>query len=209
MAVFRQVPGPVQIVVVIHAAGELLAREAAVGQEDFVIVDGPQVRPALLGQLGLVETDPVPGRIDVQLADGVGLVPGIAERLGQAGQMMGPRGDGAEDSVAVGARLRAGHQCPAGGDADRALRVGARVADAVARELIERRRLDDRVPGAPEQPPRPLVGGHEQDIRPLFRWGNHYVILPRAAIETRPPIVVSNAGGAPPIERGLRTGRDA
>ncbi len=111
----------------------------------------------------------------------------------------------------------------AGRDADRALRVGAGVAHAVARELIEGRRLHGRVPRATEQATGPLVGGHEQDVRSVGLCVCHS--LPQ--LRTTPPQsgaicsrrcprtlsimrrAVAGSGAASPRDRrpGLPTGR--
>ena len=50
MAGFIQVPGAIQIVVVVHAVHELFARMPLRCQEHFVIVYGSQFGPAFLSQ---------------------------------------------------------------------------------------------------------------------------------------------------------------
>ena len=100
---FRQVPGAVQIVVVVHAVQVLLARRALFGQVHVVVVHRAQLRAAFLGQQDVVEADAVALRVQVHLAHRVGLVAAVAKALGQRGQR-GHGQRGSEIAVAVAAR---------------------------------------------------------------------------------------------------------
>ncbi|MEZ5862085.1 MAG: hypothetical protein R3D28_24480 [Geminicoccaceae bacterium] len=152
------------VVVVVHAVHELLAGMAAVGEVEVVVVDRPQMRPALLREQHVVEADPVARRVDVQLADRIGLVAAIAEAL-RDGRQARHAVDRAEDPVAVGAGGGAGHQRAPRRDADRAFAVGAAVAHAHGGEPVQGRGLDVGMAGDTEQRPGPLVDHHQHHIR--------------------------------------------
>ena len=160
---FRQVPGAVQIVVVVHAVQVLLARRALFGQVHVVVVHRAQLRAAFLGQQDVVEADAVALRVQVHLAHRVGLVAAVAKALGQRGQR-GHGQRGSEIAVAVAARRGAGHHAAPRGDADWTLSVGARIAGAQAGQVVQRRRLDDGMAGAAQQGAGPLVDHDEEHV---------------------------------------------
>ena len=81
--VVGKVPGVPAVFVVAHAVGELLARVAGVGEGHLVIVGPAEMAAAFLGQQRVVKADAVAGRVDVQLADGAGLVARGREGPGQ------------------------------------------------------------------------------------------------------------------------------
>ena len=68
---------------------ELLAGIAAIGEEQFVIVDAAEMAAAFLGKQRLLEADAVALREDMELADRRGLVAGVAKGLCQRRQMRG------------------------------------------------------------------------------------------------------------------------
>ena len=79
-----KVPGPHGVVVVADAVGKLLPGESLLGQEHLEVVPGEtqMVTPLLVDQ-SVVKANPVALRIDVELADRVGLVARIPEGLGE------------------------------------------------------------------------------------------------------------------------------
>ena len=166
VGVFRQVPRAADVAVVAHAVAELPAGEALVAEEQLVVVGHAVLGAALLVQNHVVEADAVALRVDVQLADRVGLVAGGAKRPGKGGQVRHRHAFG-EHAVAVGARAGAGHQRAPRRDAHRALRVGVGVADAGAGERVEGGGLNRRVAGAAEQRRRPVVGGDQEHVGTL------------------------------------------
>ena len=72
-----------------------------------------------LAEEDVVKADPVARRIDMQLADCIGLIAVVSEGPGQGRQI---RHDKVrlEPAVAMGRGVRPGHHRPTGGDADRA-----------------------------------------------------------------------------------------
>ena len=144
-------------------------------EPELVVVDGAEDGSAFLGEDDVVEADAIALGEDVQLADGVGLVSGVAEGLGDGGQLRHGLLD-FEDAVAVGAGGGAGHECAAGGDADGALGVGVGVTDAGAGEAVESGRADGGVAGAAHEVGGPVVGRDEQDggrVRAALGLGSH------------------------------------
>ena len=146
VAVFGQVPGAKRVFVVAHTVGETRSGVALVGEKEVVVVDGAEVRPALLIEDDLVETDAVALGVDVEFADAEGLVAGVAKSLCHGRQVRHGFG-GFEDAISVGPRRSAGHESSAGGDADWAFAVGVGKAGAAAREFVESGREDRGVVG--------------------------------------------------------------
>lgn len=136
MAFFGQMPGAERIFVIAHAVRETLAGVALVGQEEVVVVDSAQVRATFFVEEHVVKAYAVALRVDVQLADGVGLVTGVAEGL-RHGWHVGHRLGGFEDAVAVCTRGGAGHQGATCGNADGAFAIGVGEAGAAAGEGIQ------------------------------------------------------------------------
>ena len=90
------------------------------------------IAPKPFIQNHVVEPDPVPLRIHVQLAHAVGLVARVPERLGQRRQVRHRLGL-AEVSVAVSPRAGPCHQRSSRRDADRAFAIGISKAHAAPR----------------------------------------------------------------------------
>ena len=140
---------------------------AFLAEPDLVVVDGAEDGAALLGEDDIVEADAIALGEDVQLADGVGLVAGVAEGLGNGRQLR----HGLlhlEDAVAVGAGGCAGHEGAAGRNADRTLGIGVCVTDAGAGEAVEGGGADCGMAGAAHQVSRPVVGGNQQNRRRVW-----------------------------------------
>ena len=121
--------------------GKALAGVALVGEVDVVVVDSAQVRAALFVEDYVVEPYAVALGVDVEFADGVGLVAGVAKGLREGRDPWHGLG-GLEDAVAVGPGCSAGHQGAAGGNAHGAFGVGVGVAGAAAGEGVEGWSLD-------------------------------------------------------------------
>ena len=81
VAVFGEVPGAVEVIVVAHAAGELLAGVSSVAEEEFVVVYYAVLQSSFFAEDDIVKSDAVALGMDVQFADGVSLIPGIAKGL--------------------------------------------------------------------------------------------------------------------------------
>ena len=131
-------------------------------EPELVVVDGAEDGAALLGEDDVVEADAIALGEDVELADGVGLVAGVAEGLGD-GRELRHGFLHLEDAVTVGAGGGAGHECAAGRDADGALGVGVGVADAGSGEAVQGWSADGGMSGAGHEMGGPVVGGDEQD----------------------------------------------
>ena len=131
VAVLGQVIGAEGVFIVAHAVGESHARMASVCEEEIVVVNRSQVWPPLFVEEHIVEANAVALGIDVELANGIRLVAGVAEGLGH-GRQLGHGSGWLEDPVAVGARRSARHQGAASGDADRAFAIGVGEASAAA-----------------------------------------------------------------------------
>ncbi len=82
MALFRQVPRPSRVLVVAHPVVEAPAAIALRPEEVLVVIRDTPLRPALFGEDHVIESDAVSLRINVNLADRVGLIPSVAKRLG-------------------------------------------------------------------------------------------------------------------------------
>ena len=193
VAVLGQVPGAEGVLVVAHAVGEAHAGVPLVGQEEIVIVDGAEVGAALFVEDHVVEADAVALGEDVELADGVRLVAGVAESLRhgrQAGHGLGRL----EDPVAVSARRCARHQGAPRRDADRAFAVGVGEAGAAAGQLVEGGGEDGRVAGFPEEGSGPVVGGDQEHVRSVVC--HRGLLIPRCT--------AADAGG-----RRCRPGQEA
>ena len=131
---------------------------ALLPQPELVVVDGAEDGTALLGEDDVVEADAIALGKDVQLADGVGLVAGVAEGLGHGRQLRHWLLH-FEDAIPVRASGGAGHQGAAGRNADRALGIGVGVADAGTGETVQGRGADCGMPGPSHQVGGPVVGG--------------------------------------------------
>ena len=157
-----QMPGAVAVLVVAHAVGEGAAGMALFAEPELVVVDGAEDGAALLGEDDVVEADAIALGKDVELADGVGLVAGVAEGLGD-GRELRHGFLHLEDAVAVGAGGCAGHEGAAGRYANGALGVGVGVADTGAGEAVQRWSADGGMTGTGHEVGGPVVGGDEQD----------------------------------------------
>jgi hypothetical protein len=62
-----QVPGTVQVVIFVHAAGEHPARVTLISQVELVVIDCIELRAALFVKDHVVESDPVSLWLDVKL----------------------------------------------------------------------------------------------------------------------------------------------
>ena len=131
---------------------------AFLAQPELVVVDGAEDGTALLGEDDVVEADAIALGKDMQLADGVSLIAGVAEGLGHGRQLRHWLLH-LEDAIPVRAGGCAGHQRAAGRNADRALGIGVCVAHAGAGEAIQGRGADCGMPGPAHQVGGPVVGG--------------------------------------------------
>jgi len=151
------------VLVVGHPAGEALAGVALVPEEEFVVVlDDSLAAATLLIDPDVVESGAVPLVHQMHFPHGIGLVAGVATGLGERCH----RRQGLLRVVpaTVGSRGEPGQQGAAGGDANRALAVGVGETHPVRGHLIQGRRHHHRMPRAPEQAPRPLVHGDQDDV---------------------------------------------
>ena len=111
---------------------------------------------AVLVEDDVAEADEVALRVDVHLADGVGLVAGVPVDLGKRRQV-GPTQRLVEDTVAVGRRESARVQLASGRNTGRrrAVRVGE--DDAAVPKRVEGRREDDGIVEGGVRASRPAV----------------------------------------------------
>ena len=103
-----QVPGTEFIAVVAHAMGIAETGLSSVGQPDVPVVRAAQLRPAFFVADDFLEADPVSRRVDVKFSDRPGLIPVLAEHVGQQGKIRSWQ-IRLEDTIAVLARCRPGH----------------------------------------------------------------------------------------------------
>ena len=175
MAVFGQVPGTGDVVVVAEPAGVLLTRIALIRQVELPVVGLAvvQVMASFLVEDHLVEADPVALGIDVELADGMSLIAGLPEEPGQRRHRFRVRHLQVfiEDPVAVAPCGKAGHQAAPGGNTDGAGRIGAVEVDAVAGHLCDGGSHDHRMPGRAGEESGPVVHADEQHVGAFLRHG--------------------------------------
>ena len=165
MQVFAQVPRAVDIAVRAHPVVELLARMALVAQPDFVIIHHAILGAAFFVQLHVVKADPVALGKDMQLADRLRLIAGGGKGCGQS--VARHRKLVVIDAVAMPPRRGAGHQRTARRHADRTFAGRVDETGAIAAQFVQRRGLDHRMARRPQQMPRPLIDGDQQDVRPV------------------------------------------
>ncbi len=101
-------PGAGAVFVIAHAVAKVLTGQAAVAQEELVIIENAVLGAALFVEDYIVKANAIALRVDVQFAGGVGLVAALAKGLSQ-GRQVGHFQGFFKDSVAVGARRRARH----------------------------------------------------------------------------------------------------
>ncbi len=169
-----QVMGAAHPAVGRHTVGHArvdLAASVEVAQPLHVLVV-PAARG--VGQLHVVEAVAPAVRVQVQLADHLGLVAGPRQLPGQGGRRV-PLDPAAEADGAVGRRRRARHEAAARRDAARALGVGVQEVGAGAGQGVEVRRLQrrrgDGVGG--HAVAALLVGHHEEDVGALVHGWRH------------------------------------
>ena len=129
--VFRQVPGPHDVVVVAHRVGRLLTRVALLLEEQLVVVlQQAEVMTPLFVDQRVVEPDAVVLGVDVQLAHRKRLVAVVSKGLGHRRQV-GHREVLVEYPVAVRPCRDSGHDLSPRGNARRRGGVGVRVRHSV------------------------------------------------------------------------------
>ena len=163
-----QVPGPPVVLVVGHAVVELTSRKPLISKVNVVVVQGAPLRAPFVVQEHAVKADPVALRVNVQLAHGIGLVAGIAERLCHC-RDIGHRQLIVEHPVAMRPGAHPRHQGAAGRNADRAFRIGVCVPHACCGKLVQARGYDRWITGKTEMLGSPVIGHDQQDVRPWIR----------------------------------------
>ena len=164
----RAVDGPVREAVrLVHGAEgdvHLVLAEAVVHRRAEVRPRG-HATVVVLEYLHLLEAVVAAVRDEVHLALRAGLVAGAGEQARQA-EVGADRADvGAVRGEALPPPVPAGHDGRARGDADRAVGVGIREADARVAQPVQVRCADVRVAGRADRVEPLLVGRDEEDVR--------------------------------------------
>ena len=189
---FGEVPRPEGVLVVAHAVGIAQAGLSLIPQPKIVVVHRTQNGTALFHQHHIVETDPIPLRVHVELAHRLGLVAVVAEGLGQGRE--GRHGlQHLEFTVPVGARRHAGHQRSPRRYADGTLAVGVGEPNPAARQGVQCRGPDHRMSGRAHQPGRPVVGANQQHVGVAGHGGN-LMLGNRGCGRSRPSAVHGRKG---------------
>ena len=108
----------------------------------------------------IIEANPVPLRVHVEFAHGIGLIPFVAEGLSHRRQI--GHGQIGEDTISVGSGRAPRHQRASCRNTDRCLGIGPGEAHAIARELIEGWRLQTGMPSGPQKSAIPVISGDQQ-----------------------------------------------